>query len=250
MCTYLDQVGSTYYFRRVVPSELRPYLLTATGKPRAEFKLSLGTKDRDTAKRLLPDLVQKTDLMFDEARAKLAADPTKATPAEPDGDWLGEFAHEQAEFAARQEAERERRRTDRKHLRDEWRERFQHSTAQMPQRYAALKDLIREQEERAAAAEARLAAMQASAPAIPAIGPSAPVSRSGAAVWLDEGIVDGWAAERKPKQKGIDAHRSVARGSMSGSGESRSINSRAQMSSRLSPSCWRKVRPQPTSSRS
>jgi hypothetical protein len=38
MCTYLDQVGSTYYFRRIVPAELRPYLLTATGKPRAEFK--------------------------------------------------------------------------------------------------------------------------------------------------------------------------------------------------------------------
>src|SRR5690348_9767205 len=108
MCTYLDQVGSTYYFRRAVPAELRPYLLTATGKPRAEFKLSLRTKDREAAKRLLPDLVQKIDLMFDEARARLAADTAttsnEATPAEPlDGDWLGEFAHEQAEFAARKE---------------------------------------------------------------------------------------------------------------------------------------------------
>lgn len=212
MCTYLDQVGSTYYFRRVVPAELRPYLLTATGKPRAEFKLSLGTKDREAAKRLLPDLVQKTDLMFDEARAKLAADTTtttEATPAEPlDGDWLGEFAHEQAEFAARKEADRQRRRAERRDFRDEWRERLEYSTAQMPPRYAALKDLIREQEERAAAAEARLAAMQASAPVTPNI---AVASLSGATVWLDERIVDGWAAERKPKQKGIDAHRSVAR---------------------------------------
>lgn len=209
MCTYLDLVGSTYYFRRVVPAELRPYLLTATGKPRAEFKLSLGTKDREAAKRRLPEFVQQTDLLFDEARAKLAADRSTGTPPAEliDGGWLGEFAHEQAEFAARQEAERQRRRAERRHHRDEWRERLEYSTARMPPRYAALKDLIREQEERAAAAEARLAAVQASAPA------TAQIVSSGAdaAVWLDEDVVDGWAAERKPKQKGIDAHRSVAR---------------------------------------
>jgi integrase len=211
---YVPRSGQlAYYFRRVVPAELRPYLLTATGKPRAEFKLSLGTKDRETAKRLLPEFVQRTDLLFDEARAKLAVDAqTPETDAEPlDGGWLGEFAHEQAEFAARQEAERQRRRAERRPHRDEWRDRLKYSTAQMPPRYAALKDLIREQEERAAAAERRLEAMQASAMAPPQIGASAPVLRSSAAVWLDEEIVDGWAAERKPKRKGIDAHRSVAR---------------------------------------
>lgn len=213
MCTYLDKVGSTYYFRRVVPAELRPYLLTATGKPRAEFKLSLGTKDREAAKRRLPEFIDHTNALLDEARAKLTADtPTEAAPAEPiNGGWLGEFAHEQAEFAAQQEAARARRRADRRHLRDEWRERFQHSTATMPQQYAALKDLIREQEERAAAAEARLAAMQAPATEIAHTGPSRPVARSGAAVWLDEGIVEGWAAERTPQRKGVEAHRSVAR---------------------------------------
>jgi integrase len=30
-------------------------------------------------------------------------------------------------------------------------------------------------------------------------------------VWLDGAVIDGWAAERKPKQKGIDAHKAVAR---------------------------------------
>ncbi|MCL6729953.1 site-specific integrase [Sphingomonas hankyongi] len=209
MCTYLDQVGSTYYFRRVVPSELRPYLLTKTGKPRTEFKISLGTKDRADAKRLLPDYVRMTDRLFDEARANLAADaPTEAAPAAPvDGGWLGEFAQEQAEFAARQDAERERRRADRRHYRDEWRERLKYSTARMPQRYAAMKDLIREQEERAAAAEARLAAMQAVAASSPNSTPAEP---SGAPVWLDDGIIDGWAAERKPTRKTIQMHRSVA----------------------------------------
>ena len=112
MCTYLDQVGSTYYFRRVVPGELRPYLLTATGKPRAEFKLSLGTKDRESAKRRLPEFVQMTDRLFDEARTKLAAEAQvdQNPDANLDGHWLGEFAEEQAEFAARQDAERQQRR--------------------------------------------------------------------------------------------------------------------------------------------
>src|SRR4051812_41360462 len=116
MCTYLDQVGATYYFRRVVPAELRPHLLTATGKPRAEFKLSLGTKDRETAKRRLPDFVQMTDRLFDEARSLAAAEaPTDAAEPEPmDGEWLSEFAQEQAEFAAKEEVERRRRRAERR----------------------------------------------------------------------------------------------------------------------------------------
>jgi hypothetical protein len=103
MCTYLDQVRSTYYFRRVVPHELRPYLLTATGKPRAEFKVSLRTKDRSEAKRLLPDYVQMTDRLFDEARTTLATEsPGDSAPPNPiNGQWLGEFATEQAEFVAR-----------------------------------------------------------------------------------------------------------------------------------------------------
>ncbi len=53
MCICLDQVGSTYYFRRVVPAELRPFIPTRSGKPRTEWKVSLGTKDRSEAKRLL-----------------------------------------------------------------------------------------------------------------------------------------------------------------------------------------------------
>jgi integrase len=213
MCTYLDQVGSTYYFRRVVPAELRPYLLTATGKPRAEFKLSLGTKDRETAKRLLPDFVQRTDRLFDEARSKLPAEgPAQENQSEPiDGGWLGEFANEQAEFAARQDAERQRRRAERRHYRDQWREQLDYSTARMPPRYAALKDLMREQEERAASAEARLAAMQVSASTTSPTDANAAASRPEASLLLHKEIVDGWAAERGPQRKGIEAHRSVAR---------------------------------------
>jgi len=86
MCTYLDQVGSTYYFRRVVPQELQPFIRTAAGKPRTEFKVSLRTKDRETAKRLLPDHVKQSDKAFDAARAgmrKAAPSGAAAAPVDP-----------------------------------------------------------------------------------------------------------------------------------------------------------------------
>lgn len=49
LSTYLERRGAKYYFRRVVPLELRPYFRTATGKPRAEFMFSLNTSDRRVA---------------------------------------------------------------------------------------------------------------------------------------------------------------------------------------------------------
>lgn len=212
MCTYLDKVGSTYYFRRIVPEELRPYLLTSSGKPRAEFKLSLGTKDREDAKALLPDFVQRTNILFDEARAKLAESaPSESVPATPfDGGWLGDFGQEQAEFAARKEVERQRRRAERRHHRDEWRERLNGSTEQMPPRYAALRDILREREDRAAA-EARLKAIQTPDEPTAQLAVSSSPGRSSPGLWLDKEVVDGWAAERQPDQKGIDTHRSTAR---------------------------------------
>jgi integrase len=70
--THLTQVGSTYYFRRVVPDELRPYFLTRTGNPRSEFMVSLRTKDRATAKERCNLEAVKHDALLKEARKKLA----------------------------------------------------------------------------------------------------------------------------------------------------------------------------------
>ena len=78
----LPQVGSTYYFRRAVPLELRPYFLTERGKPRTEFMVSLGVKDLATAKdRWLVEAVRVATLL-NEARAKLNARvaPVSAKP--------------------------------------------------------------------------------------------------------------------------------------------------------------------------
>ncbi|GAA4035759.1 hypothetical protein GCM10022281_15240 [Sphingomonas rosea] len=214
MCTYLDQVRSTYYFRRAVPDELQRYLLTERGNPRSEFKISLRTKVREDAKRLLPDYVRMTDRLFDEARAQLMAtvpssDASVSAPL--DGEWLGEFATEEAEFIARRTAEREARRLARRELRLQLREKLAGTTAEIDPRDAVIADLVREQRERADAAEARLKAVEAVRGASDVPGPPPLAKRSTVALWLDGEIVDGWAAERKPSQKGIDTHRSTAR---------------------------------------
>ncbi|WP_374549430.1 DUF6538 domain-containing protein [Sphingobium yanoikuyae] len=60
--SYLAKRGSVYYFRRIVPDELRATL----GK--REIMLSLRTKDREEAKRLIPVEIIKSDALFASAR--------------------------------------------------------------------------------------------------------------------------------------------------------------------------------------
>lgn len=80
MCTYLHTRGRRYYFRRSVPCELAPFILTSTGKPRLEWLISLGTSDRVTAKRLIPAHTIRTEAELTDARAQLAS-AAHVTPA-------------------------------------------------------------------------------------------------------------------------------------------------------------------------
>lgn len=79
MCTHLNRTGATYYFRRKVPDDLQDFFRTSGGKARTEWKRSLGTKDREEAKRLLRPHVIETDQLIDEARA-MRAMPVEAPP--------------------------------------------------------------------------------------------------------------------------------------------------------------------------
>lgn len=72
MCAYLNKTVSTYYFRRPVPDDLIGQFKTKTGKPRTEWKISLRTKDREGAKRLILPHVARTNALIDEARLVLA----------------------------------------------------------------------------------------------------------------------------------------------------------------------------------
>ena len=84
MCTYLDQVGATYYFRRAVPAELQPFIATSKGAPRTEWKVSLRTKDREAAKRLIPLQVMATDAEIDVAREEFAEARARTRQNAPD----------------------------------------------------------------------------------------------------------------------------------------------------------------------
>lgn len=75
MCTYLNKTGSTYYFRRPVPDDLLGHFRTERGNPRTEWKPSLGTKDREQAKRLLWPHATETEGLIDDARAALKIAP-------------------------------------------------------------------------------------------------------------------------------------------------------------------------------
>ncbi|WP_242913411.1 DUF6538 domain-containing protein [Brevundimonas pishanensis] len=70
MPTYLTKRGATYYFRRVIPDDLRP----AFGGKR-ELTFSLGTKDRAEASRLCRAAAVQSDIDFEQAEAQLARPP-------------------------------------------------------------------------------------------------------------------------------------------------------------------------------
>lgn len=113
MPSRLPKRGSTYYFRRVVPEALRPYFLTANGKPRTEFMESLGTKDFARAKELDRLRGVEVDQLFHEARAKLRQGvkpdgvPVVLGPAGP-ADGFATYEDEEAhEAASRMIAEHE-----------------------------------------------------------------------------------------------------------------------------------------------
>lgn len=74
MPTYLTKRGATYYFRRVIPEELRPLF-----GDKLELTFSLRTKDRqEAAKRCRLEAVRSDDL-FEQALSRAAL----ATPPQP-----------------------------------------------------------------------------------------------------------------------------------------------------------------------
>jgi integrase len=81
MSQYLERVGSTYYFRRVVPQDLQQFFRTKTGRSRIEFKVSLGTKDRREGERRSRLKALETDRLFDAAREALAQQAQTARPS-------------------------------------------------------------------------------------------------------------------------------------------------------------------------
>lgn len=213
MCLYLTKRNSTYYFRRIVPPELRPIL----GK--REFMFSLNTKEKDEAKRLRSAHALRTDQLIEEAWTSLSPSPRPAAPPAASMEVSEEqLALEQLEL--QEVLEKEDRREELADYIAFLEDRLKGSTRDMPRELRAFRyilegrqfdnDLLSDQLIAAKVEKRELEKkLEAVSLATPAAVPEAPATNAGA--MLDTTIVDLWAAERKPRQKGIDAHRAVAR---------------------------------------
>lgn len=155
MCSYLIKVGSTYRFRRPVPKDIiaQGLILTASGKPRTEWNISLNTKDHETAKRLRVPHIVDTDRQIDEARAKMKQ-ATRTDPAAQARE------REEAAAMAALAAESQARREARSELRTLWHNRRATSTAMLTQEEAAAIDLIRERDAELEQLRAAIAVME------------------------------------------------------------------------------------------
>ena len=216
MCTHLSKRGATYYFRRVIPENVRPWFGN-----RAEWVYSLSTKDRDEAKRRVARETVKTDDAIAQVARRVAAGERPAGATEPaSAAYLerteAELAREAVE--TREAEAREQRWLDREPFRKEIEAKFKRSTtAQLTRTEAAMRDMLREQayetaiaNDRAMIAKAELAERAVGTPLAP-LTATAPPAVEPVGVMLDGEIIDLWAAERKPTKKSIDAHRAAAR---------------------------------------
>jgi len=192
MCTYLHKINATYYFRRPVPAKLR----AAVG--RREYLISLRTKDRDEAKRLIPLHTLATEKALDAARAALAApvDPRPVPAVEMRREeW--EFQQEQAELAS-----------DHLYGLDEQAEELDAFLAANPA-MAKLIDADKQGEVAfAVEAEKYRRASLGQNQAVDQGSDAKPAKGKG--VYLDTDILDLWAAERGVVPKGKDTHKAVA----------------------------------------
>lgn len=215
MCSYLHRApNGVYYFRMGIPADLRPFM---AGK--REIKRSLGLKDRDAAKAVIPDMTKAAHALLRQAeRDRDAAAKPAAKPSPPKSAaalerersrWEAE--QEQADvladalFASDMEIERLSPIMD--------------AVAAGIEPDAPVSDIVRagklalEHEREAAGAlvaslqaryrkDARASVEQSQ------VVDCQPATDSG--LYLDKHILDRWATERGVVPKGKDTHRAVA----------------------------------------
>ncbi|WP_230769747.1 site-specific integrase [Sphingomonas sp. Leaf4] len=217
MCSYLHRApNGVYYFRMGIPADLRPFM---AGK--REIKRSLGLKDREAAKALIPDMTKTAHALLKQAeRDRDAAEKAVPVPPPPPPKTSRQIERERAVweaeeraaewvaddlFAADMEAERL------SPVMDALASGIETDASPADLARAARLQILNERE----AADALVASIRAR------YGQSArasieqnqvvecePVTGSG--LYLDKDILDRWATERGVVAKGKDTHRAVS----------------------------------------
>lgn len=212
MCTYLHKApNGVYYFRMGIPVELRPRF-----DGRREIKHSLRTKDRDDAKRLIPDHTKAALRLLEQARGE--AQPVPATQPAPVSSparaarlrRLEAYDREQDELAQIDNdkwAEREWEREERQPLADHLAQRLSSADVELTPVEAAAKDLIEDQRFEADLAREQLAFARMAQYKPQPVDANAASEKSidtDPGSLLNPGIFDQWKSEGSKRPKTID----------------------------------------------
>ncbi len=210
--SYLAKRGSMYYFRRVVPDDLRPVLA------KAEIMKSLRTKDREEAKRLIPLEIIQSDALFAEARKSLATPAPKPAAQIERERRRWEYEQEQAEFVSDAIFAADMELAELGPVMDALSAGIEPDAPMADIAKAGLL-LARDAKEEIAIArlqgEAQARAMLEKGRASESQNQAVeyqgnPGAAKRFSLFLDTDILDGWAAERKPEQKTKDAYGATA----------------------------------------
>ena len=214
MCTHLSKRGSTYYFRRAIPLNVRPWF-----DDRADWVYSLKTKDYAEGKRLAQAETVATNVMIEAAERHIAAGepaPVRSAPVDNQHLAMTEQEIDRLEADSQELAAREDRQRDREPLRQEIEQQLKRrSTAQLTRREAAFRDIVRDRDYALAIAQDRGAFTNpahtepvAFVPLAEALPPA--IAPATAGMMLDGQVVDQWAKERGVVRRSNDTYRAVA----------------------------------------
>jgi integrase len=219
MCSYLHRApNGVYYFRMGIPADLRPFM---SGK--REIKHSLGLKDREAAKAVIPDMTKAAHGLLDQAKHDRdmagipAPSPAKPKPAAQIERERQRWEHEQAQadyaananFAADMEIERL------EPIMDALAEGIETDASPADVARAGRLLIVHERDKAGVEREALINSLHAR------YGQNARASENqnqaveckpstGSGLYLDGDILDRWATERGVALKGKDTHKAVA----------------------------------------
>ncbi len=223
MCSYLHRApNGVYYFRMGIPADLRPFM---AGK--REIKRSLGLKDRDAAKAVIPDMTKEAHALLKQAERDKAVDKSgdKFVPKPMPIKSAAQIERERQRWEYEQEAVQFSGDTnfaaDMEHealgpIMDALSEGVEADASPAEIARAGRLLVLHERERAGAELEALRNSLHAR------YGQNARASESqnqavecepatGSGLYLDKDILDRWAAERGVVKKGKDTHEAVAR---------------------------------------
>jgi integrase len=222
MCSYLHRApNGVYYFRMGIPADLRPFM---SGK--REIKHSLGLKDREEAKAVIPDMTKAAHTLLDQAKldkasaAKPAPKPTAPKSAAQIERDRQQWEHEQeaVQFSADTNFAADMEHEALEPVMDALATGIETDADAVDIARAARLQILHEREQAALDRDALLSSLHArygkNARASESQNQAVecqPTADNGKGIYLDTDILNGWTAERKPEASALDMYQRDAK---------------------------------------